>query len=210
MSASPPPPPYSESEEPLPSPSYSSEQPTASSSHTQANSSTFPVGLHDLHDPLVQIKHLKLHLRFLGAMHDLRRRVESINEASWSPLISELDGEQRWSWFVNLAVERQVPMRSALINTSSHGLESVVRFQRWVECLSPPLKQNTFARFVRNDMPPIDVWMVLHAYLLNPQSVSSLLENSQSDFMYSIKVLRRGLHPPSIPKTSCNAHGFTS
>lgn len=70
---------------------------------------TFPVGLHELHDPLVQVKHLKLHVLFLGALHDLRRRVESINEASWPPLISELDGERRWSWFVNLAVERQVP-----------------------------------------------------------------------------------------------------
>ena len=69
---------------------------------------TFPVGLHELRDPLVRVKHLKLHILFLGAVHDLRRRVESINEASWPPLISELDGEQRWSWFVNLAVERQV------------------------------------------------------------------------------------------------------
>ena len=109
MSASPPPPPYSESEVPLPTPSYSPEQPSASSSRPQTDSLTFPVGLHELHDPLVQVKHLKLHILFLGALHDLRRRVESINEASWPPLISELDGEQRWSWFVNLAVERQVP-----------------------------------------------------------------------------------------------------
>jgi len=95
------------------------------------------------------MNHLKLHLLFLGALHGLKRSVESINEAPWSPLISELDGEQRWLWFVHLAVER---------------------FQRWVECLSPPLRLNTFARFIRNDMPPLDVWMVLHAYLLNPQS----------------------------------------
>jgi len=65
------------------------------------------------------------------------------------PLISELDGEQRWSWFVNLAVER---------------------FQRWVENLSPPSKLNTLEKFVRRNLPPLDVWMVLHAYLLNPQS----------------------------------------
>jgi len=65
-------------------------------------------------------------------------------------------------------------MRPALRKAHSHGLGSVLRFQRWVECLSPPLKQNTFARFIRNDMPPIDVWMVLHAYLLNPQSAFSL------------------------------------
>src|SRR5260221_11806153 len=93
----------------------------------------------------------------------------------------------------------------------THGFGSVIRFQRWVECLSPPLKQNTFARFIRNDMPPIDVWMVLHAYLLNPQSATiPPVENPQSDFIYPMKVLRRRLHPPSIAKTSCNAHRFTS
>jgi hypothetical protein len=67
---------------------------------------TFWIGLHEFQDPLVQIKHLKLHLFFLGALHDLRRRVEFINEGPWPPLIGELDREQRWSWFVNLAVER--------------------------------------------------------------------------------------------------------
>jgi hypothetical protein len=44
-----------------------------------------------------------------------------------------------------------------------------LRFQRWVEHLSPPSKSHTLAKFVRNEMPPLDVWMVLHAYLLNPQ-----------------------------------------
>ncbi|KAI0248716.1 hypothetical protein BJV78DRAFT_1276476 [Lactifluus subvellereus] len=142
-----PPPPYSES--PGPSPPHSTEQPSASSSRSQDTPLTFHVGLHELRGPLVQVKHLKLHLCFLGALHDLRKRVESLIDPTWSPLISERDGEQRWSWFVNLAVER---------------------FQRWVEHLSPPSKSNTLARFVRNNMPPLDVWMVLHAYFLNPQS----------------------------------------
>ena len=110
MSASPPPPPYSESESesPVPCPLYCPEQPFASSSHARDTPSTFRVGLRDLCDPLVQIKHLKLHLLFLGALHDLRRRVESSTEGSLPPLVGELDGEQRWSWFVNLAVERRV------------------------------------------------------------------------------------------------------
>lgn len=150
MSATPPPPPpYSESVSLGPCPLYFPEQPLTSSSRPRDTASTFHVGLRDLHDPLVQIKHVRLHLLFLGALHDLRRRVESSNQGSWPPLIGELDGEQRWSWFVNLAVER---------------------FQRWVEHLSQPSRSNTLARFVRNDLPPLDVWMVLHAYLLNPQS----------------------------------------
>ena len=105
MSPSLPPPPYSEFVSPAP---RGPEEPLTSSSRAQDTPSSFRVGLHDLHDPLVRIKHLRLHLLFLDALHDLRRRIESSNEGSWSPLIGELDGEQRWSWFVNLAVERRV------------------------------------------------------------------------------------------------------
>jgi hypothetical protein len=54
--------------------------------------------------------------------------------------------------------------------THSHGLGGI-RFQRWVEHLPPPSKLNTLEKFVRRNLPPLDVWMVLHAYLLNPQSV---------------------------------------
>ncbi|KAH8986680.1 hypothetical protein EDB92DRAFT_2020747 [Lactarius akahatsu] len=141
-------PPYSGVHEP--SPLYSPSQPLASSSSGSRDKPlTFHVGLHELQDSPVKIKHLKLHLCFLGALHDLRKKVQSKTYATWPPLIRKLDGEQRWSWFVNLAVER---------------------FQRWVEHLSPPSGPNTFAEFVCSDMPPLDVWMVLHAYLLNPQS----------------------------------------
>jgi hypothetical protein len=101
-----PPPPYSES--PVPVTLCNIEQPLASSSRSCDTTLTFHIGLHELRNPLVQVKHLKLHLYFLGALHDLRRRVESPNDTPWSPLISVLDGEQRWSWFVNLAVERRV------------------------------------------------------------------------------------------------------
>ncbi|KAG1765635.1 hypothetical protein EDD22DRAFT_774772 [Suillus occidentalis] len=52
----------------------------------------------------------------------------------------ESDSEKRWVWFVNLAVER---------------------FERW--CLT--IKQSDI---VEQRLPPIDVTMVWHAYLLNP------------------------------------------
>ncbi|KAG1805263.1 hypothetical protein EV424DRAFT_1301945, partial [Suillus variegatus] len=51
------------------------------------------------------------------------------------------DSEKRWVWFVNLAVER---------------------FERW--CLT--IKQSDT---VEQRLPPIDVTMVWHAYLLNPR-----------------------------------------
>ena len=53
--------------------------------------------------------------------------------------------------------------------------QQLLRFQRWVENLSPPSRSHTLAKFVRNDVPPLDVWMVLHAYLLNPQLVCAVL-----------------------------------
>ncbi|KAG2070670.1 hypothetical protein BDR04DRAFT_591757 [Suillus decipiens] len=52
----------------------------------------------------------------------------------------ESDSEKRWVWFVNLAVER---------------------FERW--CFT--IKQSDI---VEQRLPPIDVTMVWHAYLLNP------------------------------------------
>ncbi|KIK41875.1 hypothetical protein CY34DRAFT_84653 [Suillus luteus UH-Slu-Lm8-n1] len=52
----------------------------------------------------------------------------------------ESDSEKRWVWFVNLAVER---------------------FERW--CLT--IRQSDM---VEQRLPPIDVTMVWHAYLLNP------------------------------------------
>ncbi|KAH9002363.1 hypothetical protein EDB86DRAFT_2827331 [Lactarius hatsudake] len=161
-------PPYSEVHEP--SPLYSPSQPLASSSSGSRDKPlTFRIGLHELQDSLVKIKHLKLHLCFLGALHNLRKRVQSEAPATWPPLIRELDGERRWLWFVNLAVERS----------------------RWVEHISPPSTPNTFAKFVRNDMPPLDVWMVLHAYLLSPQLAY---------------VFRRRLRPYRVPEASRDSH----
>jgi hypothetical protein len=72
--------------------------------------------------------------------------------------------------------------------TNSHGLGLVIRFERWVQHLSPPLRSNTFARFIQNDLPPIDVWMVLHAYLLNPQLASLSFSGIPSlIYIFSIK-----------------------
>ncbi|KAJ8579442.1 hypothetical protein M405DRAFT_704972, partial [Rhizopogon salebrosus TDB-379] len=53
----------------------------------------------------------------------------------------EADSEKRWVWFVNLAVER---------------------FERWCLSLKP-------TDTIEQHLPPIDVTMVWHAYLLNPR-----------------------------------------
>ncbi|KAF8548444.1 hypothetical protein OG21DRAFT_1394747, partial [Imleria badia] len=58
------------------------------------------------------------------------------------PDVRTMDGTTRWGWFVSLAVER---------------------FQRW--CVGVRDMQ---AGTIENMLPPIDVVMVWHAYLLNP------------------------------------------
>lgn len=56
---------------------------------------------------------------------------------------AQMDKESRWIWFITLAIDR---------------------FERWVKSLQfVPLE-----KFISRHFPPIDVWMVWHAYLLNP------------------------------------------
>ena len=67
--------------------------------------------------------------------------------------------------------------------------ETTARFQRWAEHITLPSRSHTLAKFVRNDMPPLDVWMVLHAYLLNPQLASAV--PSKNPFLnFLLKVFR--------------------
>ena len=58
-----------------------------------------------------------------------------------------VDKRRPWSWFVGLAVER---------------------FQRWVETLKP---HADWESWLREELPPLDVLMVWHAYTLNPMCV---------------------------------------
>ena len=60
-----------------------------------------------------------------------------------------VDKRRPWSWFVGLAVER---------------------FQRWVETLKP---HEDWESWLREELPPLDVLMVWHAYTLNPMCVPS-------------------------------------
>ncbi|KAG2141382.1 uncharacterized protein EDB93DRAFT_1089431 [Suillus bovinus] len=87
---------------------------------------------------------LKAHLQLLAAFSHLKQRVVA-SESLTAGL--ELDSEKRWVWFVNLAVER--------------------RFEKW--CLI--IKQTDI---MEQRLPPIDVIMVWHTYLLNPRQVSNL------------------------------------
>ncbi|KAH7882290.1 hypothetical protein F5I97DRAFT_1931482 [Phlebopus sp. FC_14] len=93
--------------------------------------------------PLVSVEQVKGHLRLLRAFHNLRITVEDCKDNRIPECARHLDKDKRWRWFIHLAVDR---------------------FERWVQCLQfVPLE-----KFVTNHLPPLDVWMVWHAYLLTP------------------------------------------
>ncbi|EPQ58876.1 hypothetical protein GLOTRDRAFT_90647 [Gloeophyllum trabeum ATCC 11539] len=94
--------------------------------------------------PLVDTHQLKVHLRLLRAFHDLRTSVQNTEPSRIPPGAERLNKRQRWAWFLHLAVER---------------------FERWV--LSLPASY-TSPNWAASHVPPIDVLLTWHAYMLNP------------------------------------------
>ncbi|KAG6369623.1 hypothetical protein JVT61DRAFT_14192 [Boletus reticuloceps] len=104
---------------------------------------TYVVGTQHAQRPLVSPEHVKGHIRLLRAFYNLRITVEDCKDRRIPEYAAKMDKDTRWRWFVHLAVER---------------------FERWVKSLeSVPLE-----KFVTGHIPPVDVWMVWHAYLLSP------------------------------------------
>ena len=108
-------------------------------------------------------EHIKAHLRLLRAFQALKWRVQNPDSypevaSKIPPRARSLNQNDRWIWFLQLAVERSVHLpRHSSINLYMWILLAY-RFTRWVLKLD-------IARFVH---PPIDVWMVWHSYMLNP------------------------------------------
>ncbi|KAJ7909271.1 hypothetical protein B0H13DRAFT_1714935 [Mycena leptocephala] len=106
------------------------------------SSSSFPkefkLGLHRT-KPFVTTAQIKDHLALLNAFANLRSKVETMPAEQFPFLPSAPD--RRWAWFVGLAVER---------------------FEKWCKALRPSHTEKGLA------MPPLDVLMVWHAYMLNP------------------------------------------
>ncbi|GJE98082.1 hypothetical protein PsYK624_143040 [Phanerochaete sordida] len=105
---------------------------------------SYSVGEHTLPNPLVSPEELRAHLCLLRAFRDLRTVVEGGQIGEWPAMVRAWTPEQRWAWFVGLAVER---------------------FQSWAETMTPYTSLDTW---IDREMPPIDVLMVWHAYCLNP------------------------------------------
>jgi hypothetical protein len=57
---------------------------------------------------LVTPEQLKGHLSILRTFHTLRSTVENAKDGRFPPWAKEMEPERRWTWFVSLAVHRQV------------------------------------------------------------------------------------------------------
>ena len=73
---------------------------------------SFTIGSKTLTQPVVRVGELKAHLSLLRAFKNLRTLVEDGQITQWPEVVRVLDPEQRWAWFVGLAVDRYVPGKS--------------------------------------------------------------------------------------------------
>ncbi|KAK0230085.1 hypothetical protein IW262DRAFT_1261796 [Armillaria fumosa] len=103
------------------------------------------IGRRAIQTPFVNISQLKGHLCLLKYFASLKKAVERIDCSIYKD--APKDRERRWSWFIGLAVER---------------------FERWCKELTSADE----ADFADKCLPPVDVIMVWHAYLLNPARYS--------------------------------------
>lgn len=129
--------------------------------------SAYTVGTQTLTSPLVQIQELKAHLCLLRAMKNLRTTVEDGKISEWPDMVRMWTPPQRWAWFVGLAVDRYMIQRSGKITS----LLTLCRFQSWVRTMTAYSSLDTW---LAQELPPIDVLMVWHAYTLNPMYVRVL------------------------------------
>lgn len=109
-----------------------------------AGPSQHQIGAKTLATPLVTAPYAKAHLRLLAAFKALRTAVEDNAGARLPEMVAGLDAARRWAWFVGLAVDR-------------------------FECWADSVKPGSLRSWVRTQLPPLDVLMVWHAYMLNPR-----------------------------------------
>ncbi|KAJ2912590.1 hypothetical protein MD484_g7831, partial [Candolleomyces efflorescens] len=102
----------------------------------------FKIGAFFTDGLLVNIEQIKGHLALLHAFSNLKVEVENLPSGS----IVNMPGnrEQRWAWFVGLAAER---------------------FDKWARSL----QSKDALQPLEDTLPPLDVLMVWHSYMLNPR-----------------------------------------
>ncbi|PCH43724.1 hypothetical protein WOLCODRAFT_75486 [Wolfiporia cocos MD-104 SS10] len=106
--------------------------------------SIYRIGSSNLQRPLVNIAYVRAHLGLLDAFKKLRVVIEHNEGLRFPPLTANLTQSQRWCWFVHLAVDR---------------------FHKWADIMH---NADSLHIWDIDFVPPLDVLMVWHAYMLNP------------------------------------------
>ncbi|KAF6750970.1 hypothetical protein DFP72DRAFT_1172599 [Ephemerocybe angulata] len=107
---------------------------------------SFTIGGKETSKVLVDVPEMKGHLALLRAFEALKTEVCAWEPESQGGLQDmPFNDDKRWAWFVGLAAER---------------------FDAW--CRSLPLDSSSLGP-LQNALPPIDVVMVWHSYMLNPR-----------------------------------------
>ncbi|KAF8159172.1 hypothetical protein B0H34DRAFT_392677 [Crassisporium funariophilum] len=104
----------------------------------------FKIGISQTKDVLVSEAQIRGHLALLNAFIRLKLKIDDVSpiEYDWPSSVPK-DKKRKWSWFVGIAVER---------------------FDKWCTTL-----READASTPLSVLPPLDVIMVWHAYMLNPR-----------------------------------------
>lgn len=136
---------------------------------------TFGIGTKKIKRPLVTIAQVKPHLRLLRAFKLFQEKVEDLYSDPEvadvvPPIARSVGAKGRWLWFLEMAVERSVYYSRlvwSIFFLCAHLLcGDDCRFRLWLSALEASKN-----RFIT---PPVDVWLIWHAYMLNPMSVPEL------------------------------------
>lgn len=124
------------------------------------------IGLQFNIKPLVTPEEIKGHLHLLELFQDLQETVENAHDRRLPEWSKQLSAEVRWAWFMNLAVERYVILLPYCLKRSDWVIN--IRFERWVVA-QRRTRDDRLQYWFEERLPPLDVLMILHAFLLNPR-----------------------------------------
>lgn len=138
----------------------------SASSDAKIDLSAFKVVTRNLKKQLVTLEEVKTHLKLLRAFGLFKEKVEdpySDPEVAGivPPVGRGIGVKGRWLWFLEMAVERSVCFGRVKFPAVCSPMGCYhCRFRRWVLLLA------TMEGFFV--MPPVDVWLIWHTYMLNP------------------------------------------
>ena len=164
--------PGSSSNVPLPSAGPASDGSSSTVPLSYLDSAMFSPVTKKVKRPLVTIEDIRTHLRLLRAFKLFQEKVEdpySDPEVADAvpPIGKSIGVKGRWLWFLEMGVERSVFFLfwfgSGICWMLIWWVVNDYRFRRWLLLLA-----TAEGFFV---IPPVDVWLIWHVYMLNPMSV---------------------------------------